>query len=121
MPNPRLVWNGCYPVDEFAHMTTVVKNKTPIVIPPSIQRRAGIKAGDQLEFRVSGSVISILPRRSAADEEYTAEQRQQIDAELAEASKGPYFGPFDTADAAITFMNLEIRKRRTKKRPAAKK
>ncbi len=121
MPNPRVVWNGCYPEDEFAQMSTVVKHKTPIVIPPSIQRRAGIKAGDQLEFRVTGGIISVLPKRSAADEEYTAEQRLQIDAELAEASKGPYFGPFETADAAITFMNLEIRKRRTQKRPSAKK
>ncbi|MFN0102448.1 MAG: hypothetical protein ACKV2U_10215 [Bryobacteraceae bacterium] len=102
-------------------MTTVVKNKTPIVIPPSIQRRAGITAGDRLEFRVSGGIISILPKRPAADEEYTPERRLQIGAELAEASKGPYFGPFDTADSAITFMNLEIQKRRSQKRPSAKK
>ena len=88
-------------------MTTVVKNKTPIVVPPSIQRRAGI--------------ISILPKRSAVDEEYTPEQRLQLDIELAEASQGPYFGPFETADAAIAFMNLEIPKRRGQKRPSAKK
>ena len=88
-------------------MTTVVKNKTPIVVPPSIQRRAGI--------------ISILPKRSAVDEEYTPGQRLQIDIELAEASQGPYFGPFETADAAIAFMNLEILRRRTRTRPSGTK
>ncbi len=52
------------------------------------------KAGDRLEFKVSGGIISILPKLpSADDDEYTPEQRHLIDAELAEASKGPYYGP----------------------------
>ena len=98
-------------------MTTVVKSRIPIVIPPAIQRRAGIKAGDHLEFKVSRGIISILPKLPSADAEYTPEQRRRIDAELDEASKGPYYGPFETADAAITFLNREIRKRRTSKLP----
>lgn len=102
-------------------MTTVVKGKLPIMIPPAIQRQAGIKAGDHLEFKVSGGIISILPKLPSADDEYTPEQRRRIDAELDEASKGPYYGPFETADAAITFLNQEIRKRRTSKAPTTKK
>ncbi len=72
------------------------------------------KAGDRLEFKVSGGIISILPKLpSADDDEYTPEQRHLIDAELAEASKGPYYGPFETADAAVKFLDQEIRKRKT--------
>ena len=40
-----------------------------------------------------------------------------IDAQLREAAKGPYYGPFETAGDAIKFLNGEIRKRReTRKR-----
>ena len=52
-------------------MTTVVKKKTPIVVPESMRRRAGIKVGDRLEFRVSGGVINIIPQSQSADDEYT--------------------------------------------------
>lgn len=51
----------------------------------------------------------------------TPERRRWIDAELDEAAEGPYYGPFETADAAIKFVNEEIRKRRTRKAPTAKK
>ena len=36
-------------------MTSIVK--TSIVVPAAIQRRAGIKAGDRLEFKVAGGMI----------------------------------------------------------------
>jgi bifunctional DNA-binding transcriptional regulator/antitoxin component of YhaV-PrlF toxin-antitoxin module len=35
-------------------MTVVVKDKKQLVVPPSVSRRAGITAGDRLEFTVSG-------------------------------------------------------------------
>jgi len=76
-------------------MTTVIRNRTPIVIPPAIRRRAGLKAGDRLEFKVSGNVITVLPKTVAPDDEYTSGLRRAIDARLAEARKGPYYGPFD--------------------------
>ncbi len=37
-------------------MTIVVKKKTDLVVPASVQHRAGIRAGDRLEFKVSGRV-----------------------------------------------------------------
>ena len=43
-----------------------------------------------------------------------------IDAQLAEAAKGPYYGPFETADDAIKFMQREIRKRKTANTKTAK-
>ena len=40
-------------------MTTIVKHKAEVVVPWSIRRQAGIKAGDQLEFKASDRRITI--------------------------------------------------------------
>jgi bifunctional DNA-binding transcriptional regulator/antitoxin component of YhaV-PrlF toxin-antitoxin module len=101
-------------------LTTIVKKKGPIVVPESLLRRAGIKAGDRLEFHLSGGIISIIPELPSADDEYTPAQRRVIDAQLREAAKGPYYGPFDTADAAIKFLNQRIRKRKVGKTKTTK-
>lgn len=97
-------------------MTTTLKEKSQLVVPPSIQRRAGIKAGDRLEFKVSGGVITISPKPSAADDEYTPAQRRVIDAELDAAEKGPFHGPFSTADEAIAHMKGQLKKRASTKK-----
>jgi AbrB family looped-hinge helix DNA binding protein len=95
-------------------MTVIVKNNTTeLVVPDSVRRKAGIKPGDRLEFKVSGGIINIIPKLPSADDEYTPEQRRAVDARLAAAAKGPYYGPFETADAAIRFVHREIRKRRS--------
>jgi len=46
-------------------MTVTVKNKTNLVVPPSVQRQAGIKTGDRLEFRVSSGTITITAVESS--------------------------------------------------------
>ena len=97
-------------------MTTIVKKKSPIVVPESLRRRAGFKPGDRLEFKVSGGIINIIPKLPSADDEYTPAQRRVIDAQLKEAAKGPYYGPFNTADEMIAHIKGEL-----KKRAAAKK
>src|ERR1039457_5155756 len=97
-------------------MTVVVKSKDELVVPQSVRRQAGIKSGDRLEFRVSGGIINIIPELPTAENEYTPAQRRIIDAQLAKAQKGPYHGPFDTADAAITFLKKEIRTRKIKQK-----
>jgi len=101
-------------------MTTVVENKKPIIVPDSLRRRAGIKAGDRLEFKVSGGIINIIPELPSADDKYTCAQRRVIDAQLAEARKGPFYGPFETATAAMKFLNAEIRKRKVGKSKTTK-
>ncbi len=73
----------------------------------------GIKPGDRVAFKVPDNIIPELPR---ADDEYTPAERRVIDARLAEARKGPYYGPFKTADEAITFLGKEIRNRKAAKR-----
>ena len=97
-------------------MTTVVKSKAPIVIPPAIQRRAGIKIGDHLEFKVSGRVITVASKTApSAGDEYTPAQRLVIDARLAKADEdirqGRTYGPFSTADEMIASMQDELKKR----------
>ena len=68
-------------------MTVTVKNKTktPLVVPPSIRRKAGHQNGEDLDFGVSGGVITILRNLPPADDEYTPAQRRVIDAGLAKA------------------------------------
>ena len=46
-------------------MTVIVKSKTGLVVPPSVQRKAGIRSGDRLEFSVSSNTITIAPARPA--------------------------------------------------------
>jgi len=43
-------------------MTVAIKNnnKTPLVVPPAVRRRAGFKSGQELEIKASGGVITIL-------------------------------------------------------------
>ena len=100
-------------------MTVTVKNKTkiPLVVPRSVRRLAGHKNGQDLEFRVSGGVITILPKLPTADDEYTPEQRRNIDARLAEGladiKAGRTFGPFNSADEMIGHMKAQLKKRVT--------
>jgi AbrB family looped-hinge helix DNA binding protein len=98
-------------------MTVTVKNKTPLVVPPTVRRRAGLKSGDELEFKVSGSVITIRPKvRQATGDEYTREQRRLIDRGIAKGLEdirnGRVHGPFSTADAAIAHLQSLARSRK---------
>jgi bifunctional DNA-binding transcriptional regulator/antitoxin component of YhaV-PrlF toxin-antitoxin module len=56
-------------------MTVIVKSGASIAIPPQVQRRAGIKAGDRVEFKVSGGIINIIPELPSANDEYTNSDR----------------------------------------------
>jgi bifunctional DNA-binding transcriptional regulator/antitoxin component of YhaV-PrlF toxin-antitoxin module len=102
-------------------MTVTVKNKKPLVVPLAVRRRAGLKSGQELEFKVSGSVITILPKFPAADDD-TSEQRHIIDAGLDKADEdvkaGRVHGPFSTHREFITSLHQEakkLKKRRTKR------
>lgn len=103
-------------------MTVTVKNKKPLVVPLAVRRLAGLKSGQEIEFRVSGSVITILPKLPAGDDEYTPEQRRIIDARLDQADEdikaGRVHGPFSTHREFITSLHKETKKvngRKTKR------
>jgi bifunctional DNA-binding transcriptional regulator/antitoxin component of YhaV-PrlF toxin-antitoxin module len=95
-------------------MTVTVNNKTPLVVPPAIRRQAGLKSGQEIEFKVSGGVISIHPKLPTADGEYTAEQRRLIDAQLADGladvDAGRVHGPFPTHKEFIASLHKEAKK-----------
>ena len=101
-------------------MTVTVKNKIELVVPRSVRRKAGIKSGDRVEFRVSGGVINIIPELPSAADEYSPAQRRVIDAQLAEARKGPFHGPFDSADEMIAHIKGDLKKRAAAKKPATR-
>jgi bifunctional DNA-binding transcriptional regulator/antitoxin component of YhaV-PrlF toxin-antitoxin module len=95
-------------------MTVTVKSEKDLVVPRSIRREAGIKPGDRLEFRVSGGVMNIVPKEARtvrATDEYTPAQRKKIDAELLQAQKGPFHGPYRSADDMIAHIEAELKRR----------
>jgi bifunctional DNA-binding transcriptional regulator/antitoxin component of YhaV-PrlF toxin-antitoxin module len=100
-------------------MTVTVKDKTPLVVPPSVRRQAGLRSGQQIEFKVVGGVISIRPKIPAADDEYTPEQRHIVDAQLAEGladvKAGRVRGPFSTHEEFIASLHKEAKKLNRKK------
>jgi bifunctional DNA-binding transcriptional regulator/antitoxin component of YhaV-PrlF toxin-antitoxin module len=100
-------------------MTVTVKNKTPLVVPPSVRRQAGLKSGQQIEFKVVGGVISIRPKPPATDDEYTPEQRRVVDAQLAgglsDVKAGRVRGPFSTHEEFIESLHTEAKKLNRKK------
>ena len=85
-------------------MTTIVKERDPLVVPLTIRRRAGIKPGDRLEFKAARGVITIVSRSRASSDE-TPEQRRIIDAQLAEGlediRKGRVSGRFDSVEEML--------------------
>jgi bifunctional DNA-binding transcriptional regulator/antitoxin component of YhaV-PrlF toxin-antitoxin module len=96
-------------------MLTKVKEKTPIVIPLSIQRKAGIKVGDDLEFKVAAGVISIRSKSKPPEAEDSPETQASILAQIKEARNGPYSPAFASSQEAIQFLGKEIRKRQLRK------
>jgi bifunctional DNA-binding transcriptional regulator/antitoxin component of YhaV-PrlF toxin-antitoxin module len=95
-------------------MTVTVRSKMPLVVPMAVRRKAGLKSGQEIEFKVSGGVINIVPKMPPADDEYTPEQRRVIDARLAEGladiKAGRTFGPFETHEEMIEFLKDRVNK-----------
>lgn len=104
-------------------MAVTAKNKTPLIVPDKIRRRAGFKPGQEVEFHASGGVITITPKMESTEDEYTPEQRKYIDARLRRSmkdiDKGRFYGPFDSAKDMAVFLKAEIQKRAAKKRKRA--
>jgi hypothetical protein len=105
-------------------MTVTVKSKTPLVVLPSARRQAGLKSGQQIEFKAADGVISIRPKLPAVDDEYTPEQRRIVDAQLAESladvKAGRIRGPFSTHEEFIASLHKDAKRlnRKNAKRPA---
>ena len=100
-------------------MTVILNDKTQLVVPPAVRRRARLKLGDQVEFKASPGIITIVSKPPLADDEYTLEQRRLIDARLAkplqEVESGRTHGPFKTHEQMMEFLNRRTPKARGKR------
>ncbi len=92
---------------------TKTLTSTPIVVPEAVRRKAGLRRGEQLEFRVSGRAITIVPKVQGGppevqgrDDEYTPAERRAIDRGIAQSEKeyqqGKVAGPFATVEEFLT-------------------
>ena len=54
-------------------MTVTLKNKTSLAAPPSIQRKAGLKSGVRLEFKVARRTITATAAKPGTDSPTKAE------------------------------------------------
>jgi bifunctional DNA-binding transcriptional regulator/antitoxin component of YhaV-PrlF toxin-antitoxin module len=98
-------------------MTVAVKNnynKTPLVVPPAVRRSAGFKSGQELEFKATGGVITIVAKLPATDDEYTPAERRAIDRGIAASEKdykqGRSYGPFKTHEEFMAALKTEAAK-----------
>lgn len=94
-------------------------NKVPLIVPGAVRRRAKFKDGQELEFGVSGGLITIRPKLPSAEDEYTPAQRRAIDAELKEAEKGPFYGPFGTMNELIADLRSRLGEPKGRKKTKA--
>jgi hypothetical protein len=103
-------------------MTVAIKNKQPIVVSPAALRRSGFKSGQEIEIKVSGGLITIVPKLRASHDEYTSAQRRAIDRGIAASDKdykeGRAYGPFQTHGDFIASQHNQAAKLRKPKRKA---
>ena len=108
--------------------TTRIQSKGQVTIPTNVRAQAGLTKGDLVEFSYRRGKIVITPKiaidRSKfpnADDEYTVQQREFIDARLArgleDVKKGRTVGPFNTAEEMIDHMKAALKKRAVAKKP----
>ena len=103
-------------------MTVAFKNnnKTPLVVPPAVRRKAGFKSGQELEIKASGGVITILPKLPSAEGDHTPAQRRAIDRGIAASEKdykeGRSYGPFESHAEFVASLHGEAAKLRGRKK-----
>jgi bifunctional DNA-binding transcriptional regulator/antitoxin component of YhaV-PrlF toxin-antitoxin module len=62
-------------------MTATVKPKTPLTVPDAVRRRAGFEPGDEVEFKASRGMVTILARDGArhdADDALTPAEARKV-------------------------------------------
>lgn len=93
-------------------MNTLVKvqNKGQMTIPSRVRSAVGLSDGDVVEVKAVGRKIVITPQlvidrsQFPTADEYTPKQRRAIDARLAKAEKGPFYGPFKDGAEVAAFL-----------------
>lgn len=97
-------------------MQIPVDERAPIIVPPSIRRRAGIKPGARVRFKTEAGVITITAGRTPAADEETPEQRRRILREIREGiteiERGEYV-VYNSVEEMATDIEARARKRKT--------
>lgn len=91
-------------------MTTKLKT-SPVTIPSSVLRMAGISLGDRVKFKVKLGIITISAKPKKPEGEYTPTQRQTINARLKIAEKTKTYGPFST-NSAVDFLKKHLKNKK---------
>lgn len=107
--------------------TGKIQDHGQVTIPPVIRRQAGLSKGDSVSFEFHRGKIILTPTTPVGREqeptadEHTPEQRKFIDARIKEARKGPYYGPFESAEEMIAHMKGQLRKRAAARKAAPRR
>jgi bifunctional DNA-binding transcriptional regulator/antitoxin component of YhaV-PrlF toxin-antitoxin module len=100
-------------------MTITVTDELQRMLPSRVRRTAGFRAGDKLEVKAIGGVVTLISKPSLADDRYTPEQRRSIDSHIAEGlddiNHGRLHGPFETHEEMVAFLHSEVKKVKAKK------
>jgi bifunctional DNA-binding transcriptional regulator/antitoxin component of YhaV-PrlF toxin-antitoxin module len=101
---------------------TVKKSNEAVIVPVSVRRQAGIKAGDRLEFKVSGRVITIRPTKAQSSRAATRLSgiHREIAKGLEDVRSGRTYGPFDSVEEMAASIESEIGRLRRSARPKAR-
>ena len=73
-------------IPEGSNQLTKTLTNTPIVVPEAVRRKAGLRRGDKVAFRVSGRSITIIPEGTSRDENYPLDTVMRL---IKEAKKNP--------------------------------
>jgi AbrB family looped-hinge helix DNA binding protein len=98
-----------------------VQDKGQITIPTRVRKQAGLNKGDVVEFSYRQGKIVMVPKtvidrsKFPIADEYTPEQRREIQAMFDSAKKEPSYGPFKSGREVAAFLEKWKRQNKTKK------
>jgi bifunctional DNA-binding transcriptional regulator/antitoxin component of YhaV-PrlF toxin-antitoxin module len=69
-------------------MTVTFKTKEPLTVPGQTLRRAGIKDGERLQFKVSRRAVTIVPASHDDDDTLTLEEAKRLRRSLKQMRQG---------------------------------
>ncbi|SPF55935.1 putative Transcriptional regulator, AbrB family [Candidatus Sulfopaludibacter sp. SbA4] len=99
-----------------------IQRKGQMTLPSGVRAAVGLADGDLVDVKVAGRKIVITPalvidrtQFPTAEDEYTPEQRRILNASLAQAEKGPYYGPFKNGAEVAAFLKKWQRRSKSAK------
>jgi AbrB family looped-hinge helix DNA binding protein len=71
-------------------VTVTVRNKRPITIPDEVRRRAGLKPGDEVEFKPFRGGVTVLTKRptTRAAERLTPDEARKVRRAMRQVREG---------------------------------